>query len=363
MLIPSVQLCSLGTARGHGLEIDQTLLSQLENEVNRAGKVICKLNHKTGLESVIGFVSNARIKMGKLIGDLQLLEENKNFQFVRSLIENFSSKIGLSPAFCGSSDTLPDGRVAARCKPGGLNSIDLVESPANPSQTGLFEATVNGARFEFEVRPGTITNKPSAAEVHELARRVRNLQVRFDRADRERQPDEPSLAHDLTITTASGALEGGVGILAVDPLLKKLAGEGWVNPLRKGVLKRVAGGAVLGGVLTGAGGLAISEFLAEKRRRERNNLIARVQKTDANVPPPGSDIGPFETKRPQNLFDSDSDKRRNKLLTGAGIAAVAGGGWTFPAARRLIGIQARNIGVENLGLKEGRRKHRRQDRG
>src|SRR4051794_13048328 len=147
MIVPGVSVCSLGEAKGHNLKVDETLLSQLATEIQRKGRVAVKLNHRGGLDTVIGWLENARIAAGKLVADLGLLEAAKDFHFVCELLEKFGNSIGLSPAFTGSPEPLPDGSVAARCEE--LNSVDLVAEPAaNP--TGLFSATYNDRVTYFE---------------------------------------------------------------------------------------------------------------------------------------------------------------------------------------------------------------------
>src|SRR5437762_1289256 len=156
MILPSVSICSLGEARGHNLKVDETLLSQLASEIQRRIRVPVKLNHRGGLDTVIGWIQNARLAASKLVGDLELLPSGRHYEFVRDLVRQFGSSIGLSPAFSGAGEVLRDGTTAARCRE--LHSIDLVESPAaNP--TGLFEANFNGSVIEFSTRqqPSSLT--------------------------------------------------------------------------------------------------------------------------------------------------------------------------------------------------------------
>ena len=192
MLIPGVSICSLGTARGHDLQVDGVLLSQLQSEIERKKLVPVKLNHRGGLETVIGWICNPRLAAGnrKLIGDLELVKSSPSYNFVRELVSKFSHSFGLSPAFSGSGETQRDGTTAARCAD--LHSIDLVESPAsNPS--GLF-CRINENLIEFAVR------RP---------------QWQFPGVDDDETPHRSTLAHDA----ATGAVEGAGSAVVIDALL------------------------------------------------------------------------------------------------------------------------------------------------
>src|SRR5438128_724374 len=116
MIISGVSICSLGECKGHDLQADPTLLSQLAAEITRKGRIPVKLNHRGGLDSVIGWIQNARLAAGKLIGDLELFKTGKDYQFVRDLVQKFGSSIGLSPAFTGAAEPMRDGSTAARCR-------------------------------------------------------------------------------------------------------------------------------------------------------------------------------------------------------------------------------------------------------
>lgn len=79
------------------------------------------------------------------------------------------------------------------------------------------------------------------------------------------QPREVSHVHDI----ATGALEGGLGVLATEPLLAAVTGEKVLNPFRGGfgpVAKRVGAGAAIGGAATGLIGALVSH--AESKRKE-----------------------------------------------------------------------------------------------
>jgi hypothetical protein len=310
MIIPGVSICSIGLARGHDLLCDATLLSQLQQEINRKGHVPVKLNHRGGLDSVIGWIENARLGAGKLIGDLELCKSSPSYNFVRELVSKFSSTFGLSCAFSGAAEPLPDGNTAARCRE--LHSIDLVEAPAsNPN--GLFSARYNDRVIEFSVRPAVLTlATEQRAELSQLRRRVAALYLWFDAMQQRRRfvddddetqghDDSTSIGHDLL----AGAADGSLGAIAVDNLihgsgsvvdrLRTIGGE-LRNPIESGLLRKIGIGAGVGSVLTAGAGILISKLAADRRKKQQ----ARKQ------------------------FLDDSPGGRNRLR-GAEIGAVTGG--------------------------------------
>lgn len=149
----------------------------------------------------------------------------------------------------------------------------------------------------------------------------------------------PSHIHDII----TGGVEGGVGVLALEPLLEKLKGVMPKNPFHGGLsqtAKRVASGAAIGAGATGLIGALVS--MSSNRARQRR---AQRQKDMA--------AGPMrlvvELEAVVDNFPRAKKKNR-PFVQAAGVAALAGGLATLPAARRLIGIKVRQVGAENLGI-------------
>jgi hypothetical protein len=140
--IKGVSLITEGKAKGHELMIDSETLKQLEcafNEVKNPG-VKAKLNHRSGVEAVFGYISNVRVEGPKLLGDLNMLKAHRDYAQTMEQIQTMPSQIGFSVAFQGKGHPDASGQKVARCKD--LISVDLVPEPAaNP--TGLFEAKVD----------------------------------------------------------------------------------------------------------------------------------------------------------------------------------------------------------------------------
>src|SRR5204862_1885668 len=138
------------------------------------------------------------------IADLGLLPSGKNFEFVRELISHFRDGIGLSPAFTGSPEPLPDGSIAARCKE--LHSVDLVAEPAaNPS--GLFSATYNDRVTHFEAcrfgekrRRQSFRSCSAAVRLTEFAKGLPTVEfgrLRYPADDDEGHDGGTNVGHDV----------------------------------------------------------------------------------------------------------------------------------------------------------------------
>ena len=101
------------------------------------GRLKTKLNHRSGVESVFGYLENFRVDGPKLLADLRMLKSHKDFEQTFEQIEALPNHIGLSVAFVGKEAHDPKGGKLARCRE--IISADLVPEPAaNP--TGMFEA-------------------------------------------------------------------------------------------------------------------------------------------------------------------------------------------------------------------------------
>lgn len=137
--IYGVSVITEGKAKGHDLIVDsQTLLEIKDAAENCAdGRLKTKLNHRSGMESVFGYLENFRVEGPKLLADLKMLKSHKDYEQTFEQIEALPNAIGLSVAFVGKEAHNAQGHKLARCRE--LLSADLVPEPAaNP--TGMFEA-------------------------------------------------------------------------------------------------------------------------------------------------------------------------------------------------------------------------------
>jgi hypothetical protein len=136
-VIHDVSLITAGIeARGHDLHTDDVTLEQVCALANEMGQVPVKWNHKTGADSVNGYVSNFRVAGNKTKADWHLLQSHSQYEHALELAERMPQNIGLSVAFVPLPPETKNGKNCARVEE--LISVDLVAQPAaNPG--GLFE--------------------------------------------------------------------------------------------------------------------------------------------------------------------------------------------------------------------------------
>ena len=149
-IISGVSLITMGNARGHNLEVDETTLNQLKLSLDNTAEpgIKAKLNHRTGVEAVFGYIKNFHVVGNKLTGDLHMLKAHKDYNQTMEQIKTLPKQIGLSVAFQGDKEPGADGKVYARCKR--IVSVDLVADPAaNPD--GMFEVKVDKGTQNMEL--------------------------------------------------------------------------------------------------------------------------------------------------------------------------------------------------------------------
>lgn len=147
--IYGVSVITEGKAKGHDLIVDSQTLMEVKEaaEAFQDGRLKTKLNHRSGVESVFGYLENFRVSGPKLLADLKMFKSHKDFAQTFEQIESLPNAIGLSVAFVGKESHSPTGEKLARCRE--ILSADLVPEPAaNP--TGMFD-TQNGAVVDTEI--------------------------------------------------------------------------------------------------------------------------------------------------------------------------------------------------------------------
>ena len=133
-----VSILEVGEAKGHDLFVDKVSLQtalKLMTEARNGIKV--KINHGSGLESVVAFARNPRIEGDKLVADLRLLRNSPHYGLIKEMASEAPDQFGVSLAFVNESETI-DGKDYIR--PQSIASADLVSSPA--ATNGLFEEMV-----------------------------------------------------------------------------------------------------------------------------------------------------------------------------------------------------------------------------
>lgn len=138
MELGGVSILEVGEAKGHDLFVDKVSLQtalKLMTEAKNGIKV--KINHGSGLESVVAFARNPRIEGEKLVADLRLLRNSPHYGLIKEMASEAPDQFGVSLAFVNESETI-DGKDYIR--PQSIASADLVSSPA--ATNGLFEEMV-----------------------------------------------------------------------------------------------------------------------------------------------------------------------------------------------------------------------------
>lgn len=135
-VIRGVALLTAGIkAKGHDLHIDEQTLEQVFECAVRRGQVPVKLDHKTGIENVCGYLTNFRKDGAKLLGDWFLLKSHREYETTLEKADRMPGCFGMSAAFVGKEAVGRNGLKCARCED--LVSVDCVTQPAaNPN--GLF---------------------------------------------------------------------------------------------------------------------------------------------------------------------------------------------------------------------------------
>jgi len=213
-----VSVITKGIAKGHDLIVDDTTLAQVVKCGNGAKNGIkVKVGHDSGVEEIVGRLTNFRVEEDKVLADLELLSSSPRRDFIFELAQKTPEAVGLSIAFEGKPEAA-NGQQMARCTR--LRSVDLVDEPAaNPD--GLFEATVDESEkvetpMKEEPKPEAMAAEPSAPTVEE---RLGALEMALN----EIKAMLASLAHEETVESpevvaseAPGALEAGAAFEAVE---------------------------------------------------------------------------------------------------------------------------------------------------
>jgi hypothetical protein len=138
MELGGVSILEVGEAKGHDLFVDKiSLETALKLMKGARNGIKVKINHGSGLESVVAFARNPRIEGNKLVADLRLLRNSPHYGLIKEMASEAPDQFGVSLAFVNESETI-DGKDYIR--PQSIASADLVSSPA--ATNGLFEEMV-----------------------------------------------------------------------------------------------------------------------------------------------------------------------------------------------------------------------------
>jgi len=158
-----VSIITEGVAKGHGMLIDGTTISQVLDAAQRfSNGVKVKADHWSGVAQIIGKLTGMQIDTSatpaKLRGDLTLLQSLSDRDYYAEILTTFADAIGLSISCMGSRETI-DGLDYLRVSE--LLSVDLVDDPAaNPD--GLLSRRVDNPS---ERMPKTLTAALTAGDL------------------------------------------------------------------------------------------------------------------------------------------------------------------------------------------------------
>lgn len=161
-------------ARGHDLITDRKTLEQMfESSHNHGDKIPTKLDHKSGISQVNGFLTNFRIQGPKLKADWHLLKTQSGFGHTLELCQTMSDIVGLSASFTGEGEQTTQGKMA-RCTD--LISVDFVTSPA--VNVGLFESNFMNEENQTELSHEETTDllHEALAHIDALTEHINNLE-------------------------------------------------------------------------------------------------------------------------------------------------------------------------------------------
>lgn len=135
-IVFGVSVITVGEAKGHGLFIDETSLSQILSLAKaRPDGVKVKADHNSGVFGSVGKLVNFRKDGDKIRADLELLKSDENYDKMIEMATKLSHDFGLSVSTSAKSEKV-GGKKMVRFT--ALESVDLVSTPA--ANDGLFSA-------------------------------------------------------------------------------------------------------------------------------------------------------------------------------------------------------------------------------
>ena len=220
-VIRGVSVITEGEARGHDLKIDGKTVEQMLEacQASNSGRVKTKLNHRSGIESVFGYLSEFRIEGPKLVADLTLLKKHKDYGQTMEQLREMPESIGLSVAFTGKPEVCGDASKAARVER--IISADLVPEPAaNP--TGLFEEPLVSEEVDTP-------DKNEMSDINQVLQAIGDLSSRLDSYDERFDSIEGSLQEPE-------GQEGGVTEEEIAEAIEALREQGYDDGEIEGII-------------------------------------------------------------------------------------------------------------------------------
>ena len=211
-----VSVITKGIAKGHDLIVDDTTLAQVVKCGNGAKNGIkVKVGHDSGVEEIVGRLTNFRVEEDKVLADLELLSYSPRRDFIFELAQKTPEAVGLSIAFEGKPEAA-NGQQMARCTR--LRSVDLVDEPAaNPD--GLFEATVDESEkvetpMKEEPKPEAMAAEAAAPSVDDrlgaleaAVNEIKGMLAALVVEEKTEEPEAPEKSEPPAEVAAGAAFE------------------------------------------------------------------------------------------------------------------------------------------------------------
>lgn len=126
-------------------------------------------------------------------------------------------------------------------------------------------------------------------------------------------------AHDVV----TGGLEGGIGVLATDPLIKRITTGRWESPLEHGISglgKKAAIGAGVGAVATGSIGYLLNKLAANRKKQPVQTELSAI----LFAAPPANRSAVTKDRYVKKIHEDDMARaERNYVRSAVGGAAIA----------------------------------------
>ena len=128
-IIRGVPLISVGTAKGHDMDIDSVTLSQALSLIPATG-LKAKINHRdsTGVRSINGRFHSPRMEGSTLRADWHLLKTHADTPWILEMADKQPEDCGISLSCKAGTQVAASGRKVMRIQT--LKSADLVDDPA-----------------------------------------------------------------------------------------------------------------------------------------------------------------------------------------------------------------------------------------
>jgi hypothetical protein len=175
-ILHGVSLIQQGEARGHGVQVDQTTLSEVLKACGRfKSGVKVKLTHGGNAGDIVGIIKNARMndEGNKVVGDMHLMATHPKRNYLLELARTAPDTFGLSISFEKNPPLITEKGIFVRCKR--LRSADIEADPA-ANEDGLFSEEVDIAENSMELSELKAIADKNAEDISAFSTRLAELE-------------------------------------------------------------------------------------------------------------------------------------------------------------------------------------------